>query len=949
MFLTYTRHNKLIGALLIHATMSMHASVVLPGNSTDQTQTFSQSIQEYAMSPYGQCFVAAHEKGAQNFALAVSEAFHPQFAPLAPQSVTLDSVTSTTNPLFDAQINHMTLMQGINPSSPAGEILTCIAAVTAENPSSIYFIDSIPRNPINILSIHALKDASNTDTTSQIIQLTTSHNHFIYAAVTGSKNDTFGEGNSGLAIVQINEIKKEGEKSSTSVLQQMASYKINNTTPYFFIGDSTITIQDNKILLNWNEHIDSLYIGSTIKTHSDSGKGGAQAILQGRWIHDKIKAEDGKEYIKSKFELRNIVPITAYAPGVNNIIGSIGTDLEISINQILFLNTSTALHYLVIFGGLGEKNQTKRTVYALPIVKRQDIFNGTLAKRTALPYDIYHNGYPEYFVSRDFVEPALHPGDLFTADDIEVQVGHGPIPEGEITSIFGYKDTVYAIVNKTDDHHVSGIFQSQAIFDNLGRIKEWTAWRRVQSNFIDQIYGAEINPLNGNITLLTGSHKNNVRTVKRTTWEEHTEGNTFPIIEWLNKIFNSSNGGIQGLYDFPIQASALEGVNLIIATGCNQIAIAQTGIKENGICKPLHSKELVRTPLHFINGTINQPLESSTNAIAISGGALNELQIVKAVSMACIGDRGYIFVGGTHGLAVLLNNNGCSFDAHIGLGNNLLGLSEGTFVKKIGSYSRIRKLICDDENGFLYIVTDSTFDRIDILASDFTKNSIIRTTLATLDGTLLNTHDIIFDAVVSRSLSLIATSRGLFHNNLLKDTRTVQSSLDIDWQHLNLPEGFNNVKQIFCITNTGREQDLTSGTGGNIYILDTQQGTNKAQIYRFTINTKNHTKDYPYSIAILPDFFIKNVPSYFVKLPGYRAWIHTDGSLFFHERDKNMPDKPILALLPSNIHSGLHFGGANQSLIPVDVQKTTLIQPIVRSSASGSWLLAQNNILSVNE
>ena len=47
------------------------------------------------------------------------------------------------NPLFDAQINHMTLMYGVNSMSFPGESFDRIAAVTQAEPTTIYLIDSI--------------------------------------------------------------------------------------------------------------------------------------------------------------------------------------------------------------------------------------------------------------------------------------------------------------------------------------------------------------------------------------------------------------------------------------------------------------------------------------------------------------------------------------------------------------------------------------------------------------------------------------------------------------------------------------------------------------------------------------------------------------------------------------------------------------------------------------
>jgi hypothetical protein len=957
MFLTNVRHYRLICALFIQTAASLHATIILQGDSTDEKSSFKQPIKELATGAYGECYVAAHKKGAQDFSIAVigektdddeiNKIQKTHFFPLAPKMVSLDTVSSSTNPLYDAQIEVMTLMQGRNRALITEPIVSRVAVVTHDEPETVYVIDSVLKKQTDVVAAHSIKDASHTNTTARIINIESHNESFIFAAVTDSKSTIFGEGNSGLALLARQQIPEHEKKPAHVKLQQIAAtFPINNKSNLLAIGKSDITIKDNAVSLCWNSYNECLYIGFNIQSKGQTERSGAQAIIVGKIIQNIIPIvekdakpqKDAKKETKAQIQhhiiMHDITPSAAFIPGKNTIVGGVGSHVDIAIHQIIPLQASTLLDYLVILAGVDQFNQNQKAIYALPLVKRLDRYNGVLAKKGAIPHTICNRGAHRSIVSRSFVDYAEKPEDLFTADDMQIQVGHGPITEGDITSIFAHNDAVYAVVRKTNENQVSGIFQSQAILDHLGRIKEWTAWRRVSSNFVDDILYASLNHQTGNMTMLIGSSADDIYTVRRTTWDTQPESNSLPITEWLNTTFPSSMGGVQGLFDIPVQTPGLDGISLLIATGRNQIALVQTGIRKNGTLQPLNSKELVYNPINFTDGTIDQQVTGSTNAITISGGALHELQIIKAAAITRIDRAGFIFVGGTHGLAVLLNDQGYSFDAHTGLGNNLTGLSMGTTVKKIGAYARIRKLVCDDEQGFLYIVSDSKLDRIDIRASDFDKDKIVATTLATTDGTTLGAYDVIFDAVISRSLCIMATSNGLYCNEH-----------DLHWRSIALPEGCKNVKQIFCVTQTGREQDLTSGTGGNIYILNTEQGNNKAQVYRFVINVK----DNDYSIEPFPDFFIQDTPSYFAQLPGYRSWIYTDGALFFHERDKNITAGPILALLPSHVHSGSIFGGNYQTIIPIHLENTSIIQRITRSSASGSWLLAQNNILSVNE
>lgn len=947
MFLTYTYRYKLLGALIIQTGLSMHAAIILQGNSLDQSISFTHPIKKYAMGNAGQFYVAAHEVGSHDFAIASAWPNGSKFFPMTPETVLLGTDESANNPLFDAQINHMTLMYGPTIVGHAGEQFDCIAAVKSSEPSAIYLVDPTLNKRLTVLVCQDLKDASGTDTTKSIVQMTSCNDFFIYTAVTDHNNDIFGQGNSGIAMVMRAPIKKGENQPTTFRLAQIDAYQtstsdqgithaapLNNQSKALHIGNSTITILNNAIHLNWDANINCLYTALSINAQGNASQGGI-AIVVGSFVPNVLI-------------LRSITFPDVFSAGVNNIVGGIGTDVNVSIHQTRPLLTTTVLNYLVILGGVGTPEQTKRNVYALPLVKRPD-FNGMLAKKNAVPHTFYHKGLPARIAERGFTHLATQPGDLFTADDIAVQVGHGPMAEGDITTIFAHNDAVYAIVSTADLGHKPGIFHSQALFDNLGRIKEWTSWRRVSGNFFDNIFGASLNRQTGNITMLTGSSAETVNTVERTAWGTGDGNGLKDLVEWSNSIFSGDNGGIQGLYDIPISTPGLNHISLLIATGQNQIAIAQTGIEEGGIFIPLGGNELAHNPMNFTNGTIDQSLSNSTNAIAISGGALHELQIIKAATITRVNNAGYLFVGGINGLAVLINEQGFSFDASVGLSNNLAGLTAGSTFKYIGSYKFIRKLMCDDDNGFLYVVSDSTFDRIDIGASNFNEGTIAVTTLANLYTLPFGCHETILDAAVSRSLGIIATSIGLFRNGPQTDIRSTSSPEDVNWQRICLPEGLCAAKQIFSITQTGREQDLTTDSGGMIYILDTDHGKHQAMVHRFTINTQSKNPNYQYTIEELPDIFIKDIPSYFVQFAGYRTWISTDGALFFQERDKNRCDEPFFALLSSTVRSGLRFGGKQEEIIPIELQNTNIIQPIVCSSASGSWLLARNNILSVNE
>ena len=610
------------------------------------------------------------------------------------------------------------------------------------------------------------------------------------------------------------------------------------------------------------------------------------------------------------------------------------------------------LNYLVVLGGRGKPRETLRTVYALPVVNHTARYNGLLAKKNADPKTVNTEGYPPRFAFRGFADPATVPEDLFGPGDLPASVGGGAMDAGDITTIFAHNDAVFAVVSTPQEGYQSGIFHSQALFDSSGRIKQWTLWRRVAGNFFDTIFGAALDDHNGSMSMLVGQSQDAVYTVKRTVWGAGDAHGCAELVSWLNKHFYGPEGSavvhgpIEGLFDFPPTTPGLAGVSVLVATGNASVALAQTGIVNNGVVTALGGTDLARDPRLFEHGLLSQPLASTTNAVAISGGDLDRVGIMEAACITRAGDAGYLFVGGVGGLAVLLGNDGASWDAREGLGDNLTGLQVASSFKKLGAYEFVRKLVSDDIRGLLYVVCDKSFFCIDSVRSDFLRNSLSTTVLAACGKGPLTADSTILDAVVTDSRMLLATSNGLFES----------STLSVSWHPVCLPEGHCTVNQIYPITYDGRPQSLTSSSGGMAYVLNTQQATDRATLHRFTIDTGHGN-----ILEQLPDLFVRDKPSYFVDFEGFRSWIACDGILLFNARDRArgvVRDRtcdrygcqaPLLGILSSQVRSGVRFGGIDVHSAAINLDGTDILGPLVFLSPSGSWFLARDNVLTVNE
>lgn len=949
--------HQLVSALVLQTAFVVHATDILQGDSNVADQSFKQPIKEFCQGSQGRMYVGAYATGAQEYSVALASSNIPKFFPIAPQKVFTPSGVEIDNPLYNAKITHMGIMYGVDMASLVGSTIDRILAVTQASPANIYLIDSVLPNHIEQLALSGVKDASGIDT-QEIIKVTSDNPFWIFGAVTDSVNPNFGSGNSGIALVVREQSAANAENSQTSLIRlRQIDAQLGKPTPdpltraallndqnsSVRIGLSAVEFLNNAVDIHWNADVGCLFTALNVHATGNADEG-AQAIVLGKFIADP----NDNNMLKLVFV--KITPDSLFTTA-NNIVGAIGNDVSISIHQAVSLYTSTVVNYLVILGGVGTSATTQRNVYALPIVKNQDDprFNGMLASKYALPVTFYHSGCPTRVANRGFIQPAIAPDQLFTENDAAIKVGNGQMTEGDITSIMVYGDAVYAVVSETDAAHRPGVFYSQALFDSFGRIKCWTRWARVSGNFYDHCYGIMLDRISGNLNLLIGADANSIQTVKRTTWSSGDAQGMKNLVTWFNTIFTGQNGGIQGLSDVPFGTPGLKDISLLVAVGLDHVALAQTGNFVGGTLIPLGGTTIAVNPQRYTNGTINTLLPANTNAIEISGGELQNLGALTSSAITRVDNNGYLFVGGISGLAILTNAAGYSWDAVTGLGNNLTGLTLGLAFKKIGSFSQIRKLIADHDHKLLYVLSDSQLVRLDLQASNFATGELKVTTLADTGNPPFTSQDTFHDVIASRSLCLLGTSTGLYINGPTVDVRQAQSVENMQWQSYHLPEQLCTAQQLFGVSVDYTMSSLTTGTGGNIYVLDTQASKNRAVEYRLTINTQTGVPGVPYSVEMFPDLFIKDQGSYFVAFNGYRNWVYTNGALFFECLNRTLCMDPLLALLNARVRTAVRFGGTSHEVVPINLSSANVIQPLIRSSASGALLLAQNNVLSVNE
>ncbi len=927
----------ILSIISLISELKINATIVINGDVTDGITTFSFPVQALTTNHDASiAFIGANEPGHNNYAICRLLAHANAVEPIAAEKAHINNtITPIFNPLFNASISKLSFMNQEER----------LVVVANQMPATIFVIDKIVQ-PDNIIEFgRPVLDASGTQTSKGIVALACETFTYIFAAVTDFANNPFGQtgSNSGIAVLwRANIITGEGQntKIGQGILDQLDAQPgttatpnmrraalFDGTLPAVKIGDDA-TILNGSVNLSFSDLLKTLYIGTQAQAGGNPNDGARSVIA--------ATVTNTPTVINNKLIYKPIAPDSAFSTGIDNIIGTIGAGAIVSNFKTAAMITSTNLLYLIVLGGVEGSESTHRTVYALPLVYQPgNDANGTLAKKDAIPVTNFQTEEPHRFAGRAFQDAAIMPADMFTSADPQVQVGNGALNVGDITDLFIKNDAVFAVVPTPDAGYLSGIFYSRALFDSYGRIKGWTVWQRAFGAVNDLIFGGYVPFDTAAGTYLTGTSAATINTIKRTTWGSGNENGMNPLARFVQQTFAIADGGLRGMDEFQALTPSLDGISLLVGTGSKKILIAQTAYSPSGILTPLVGDALAVDPLTFTNGTITNDFPAgSTNAIAISGGALDTLNPIVSSAIGSANNNGWLFVGGIGGLAVLTDENGAGWTT---LGNNFAGLRSGMSFKTIGNYSFIRKLMSD--NQFLYVLSDSSFDRIDLTASDFADNNLAITTITTAQTLSIKS---LLDFVVSDSFALLGTTDGLFK---LADDENVQTAdTSAQWEFVCLPEGLACIQQISPLSQTTIPQDIARNQGGNIYVLDTDPGKSRAMVHRFSLTVTGTSTEF----ALLPDQFVQNHPSYFVEFDGIRSWMLPDGDFLYEGHNRNCHHVPTIFIASPRLASGMRLVG-NTNPIIYGTTQGEFFAPLLRNSVTGTLLLPTDQGLTSDE
>lgn len=929
------------------ANSDINAQSLIVSNLNNQNQSFNFNIGPHAIFIPGQRFFVGSQEAIEGniFAVSANISSNIFFKPLTPEKVTFNNALDIDNPLYGAAISHIT-MAGYFP------------IVIKKNDSKVYAINDGIASNISVFSTDPVYNSQD-KITPEIVSIMTdlpqqleapeslysNRNIFIATSKEDQENKS-GLSFDGIALAQLRvykEVNNNRESTYFRFVQLDAQNGTEGNKPVSISKDSEV-IKINSALkkisrsvdLHFDNNLNRLYIA--LKTQAgDNDNDGVKAIVLAGLSGNKIR-------------FQSILPDTALLTSSSKIVASKGANIKLKMHKVRTMFTRTYLNYLIVVGGTG--NNSKQKVFALPLVNNTGSeHHGCLANINAKAINVFTSGLPHRFLARTFLEEAKNPEDLYDENDIRAKVGGNQTLPGDITNIQVSGDTVFVSVQADQNNKKSGIFFSQALFEESGKITGWTNWQRAALR-PENINGFEFNPITGNFWSIPVNKDNNqINKVFRTEW---TQGQT-DLEKLISQQFLQEHGGVQNLVDIPFNNQGLDTTvgnrfSFLILTGLNKVGLIQSSKDIDDILTPtLNSIEKV-----FIStdGTLND-FNKKVSSIFISGGDLECIENINSAAIISDNNFGWLVVGGSKGLAILTKKNGAGWNANQGLSKDFSGLDSEMYFIKIGNYENIRKLIASKNK--LYILTDTKIDRVELDAHNISYtidsgvlNSI---TLAQSFKNTLDNVEIFSDLIISEPIALLGTSNGFFRSGNNVDISKATSDTLVNWTLIKMPESVGTIygngpaTRFFPITTTGQATDIFNN--GNIYLLNSYSGYEQAQIYRYALSSTNNTVT-DSSVLLFQDIFIKGKPTFFVNLEDYRNYIYTDGAVISASRSAFMDENPKLFLLPHGLRSGQRFGARNLVSLNLDLNNFKSIGQLNRISA-GAYIVYGDFGIRINQ
>lgn len=933
---------------MIFQTLFLNSQDLVISDVKEPNQSFNFNVKAHDIFIPGQKFFVAADQAVANNIFAVSSNLYGNlgFKPLALKQVTLNNNILSENPLCGAAISHLK-MAGYSP------------IVVKKGEPIVYVINDAVASAINVYSTDEIMDSSG-EKSGEILSIisdlpkqleapeTLYNNHMIFIAVAKNRNNF--EDNSltniqtsfdGIALAQLRGFKGVNNGQEMTYLKfvqfdAQTGLEGNRAAPITPDSDvvkigSDLSKIGNIADLYFDTILNRLYIALDLQAGGKNSDGAKAIVVAG--------------LAGNKIIFQSIAPDSALFRSCK-VINSIGSKSKITINKVRTMFTRTYLNYLIVV-------KDNQKVFALPLVNNTGSeFHGCLANIDAKAINVFTSGLPHKFLTRTFLEEARNPEHLYDDTNLQCQVGAGaPLP-GNITDIEISGDAVFVSVENNDSKYnteKSGIFHSQALFDDSGKIMGWTKWSRAALEPINTS-GFSFNPITSNFwNIPVSNYGNNLisNNVFKTKWSIGDSD----LEKLISREFLKDLGGVQNLVDFDYN---MQGFN---KTPGNRLSfLLLTGLAKVGLIESARDIDNTFTPT--LNSQVNNKLENTIfcqdgkvcdlnnmNNIAnlfISGGDLNKIGNITSSAIVSDSNYAWLVVAGSSGMAVLCKKDGSGWPLNPGLSNGFKELS-GLSFELVGDYKSVLKIIGIKNR--LYVLTDKKLDRLEFNLNFLAKSISTRgeyqkvNILAKVNEHNLEDVEVFTDMSIIEPLGLLSTSNGFFRSGTDVDISRVVSDNYAKWTLVPMPEAVGNnlgngmATRIFPIFQFKNLNDKIA----NLYLLNAYSGYEQAQMYRFSVSLKDY-KVHDNSVLLFQDIFIKDKATFFVNLEDYRNYIYADGATIAASKPSFMGDSPKLFILPYNLRSSQRFGARSLVSLDLDLEKFKSIGQLTKTY-SGAFLV----------
>ena len=689
------KYTALCSLALIGCAASLESAIivqVMQENSPPSPNGFKTDITTTCYDKKIGTFFVGLESGTD--AYTISKANRPTFTTTPKFSSILaegSSLTSTTIEFLVCapQTNARTALVAIPEGSGGVQTTNQVTALLSNGAAEI--------------TSAALNDASGTAASAGIVQVEANSNSIF--AFLKPESDEFGDDNTGIALVGLGATDttltldekdaNTGIDGNKAVELQKGSTELKGTS-----GGLDVIITGTQAALYWDDTLARLFIGLQVQSNG-TATDIAKSVVAGRLASGALT-------------LQEITPDSAISGGgVDEIVVALGSLIELTPRHLRVLHASTGPDYLVV-DCTSTGTDTCRRVFALPLVN--DITdstaatNGTLAdKNSALD------------TNKKFTTTASAPGDLAVNNaitDPEAVVGAGNLPitaTDVLSDIVVFGDGVYVSINKAPDNdNDTGIWNSQAQFDDTGKILRWTPWTK-RTTPLNSFPGValtggsthngavkffEIDGVTGNVWIVEGTTD---QTVGVTTWSTGTTST-----DLISKLTASLSSGSYSSLDLD-QATrgflSTTAHRYALFGGVNRVLF--TRISEATDITSLSSPQTVITDFSSDQNFLLTSLPDGAGCCTVLEYSRTSTTADNDVSRT---DLGYFFAGTDNGLYVFADSTtSAGFNANDMSTLNLAPFDSGSWHKVTTLSGPIVDIKTSGAGGTLYVImSDST-------------------------------------------------------------------------------------------------------------------------------------------------------------------------------------------------------------------------------------------------